>query len=575
MEKTINLTIDRKKVNVPEGTTILTAARIAGSEIPTLCYFWGLNDVGACRVCAVEVKGRDRLAPACNTPVEEGIEVVTNSPRVRDARRVNVELLLSRHDCKCLTCVRSGACKLQTLANDLGLLDCPYKTEVNAAGAAWDKTFPLQRDAGKCVQCWRCVQVCDKVQGLKVWELANYGVRQDVAVRGAGDIAEADCSLCGQCVTHCPTGALTARDDTAKVFAALADPEITTIVQSAPAVRSAWAETLGVSNEEATPGKMAAALRRLGFDYVFDTDFGADLTIMEEGSEFIQRVLKAKEKPAFPMFTSCCPGWVRFVKSRYPQFARCLSSAKSPHQMFGAAAKTYFADLKKIDPKKMFVVSIMPCMAKKFECTLPDMFSAGAGPDVDAVLTTRELARMLKGDCILPANLPEERFDEPMGEYTGAGVIFGVSGGVMDAALRTVYHEVIGENPPADAFKDVRQGMKGITEATFAVGSAAVKVAVVSGRGNAARLLDALERGEARYDFVEVMACPGGCAGGGGQPIRMDAEPADDRSAILTGLDKGAAIRYSHENKSVQKLYADFLGKPLSHKSHALLHTKE
>ncbi|MDR3284139.1 MAG: [FeFe] hydrogenase, group A, partial [Treponema sp.] len=552
-------------------TTILAAARIAGADIPTLCYQRGLNDIGACRVCSVEVQGLERLVSACNTPAEEGIAVLTNSPRVRQNRRVNVGLLLSRHDCRCPVCVRSGNCRLQTLANDLGLPGCPYKSEVSPA--RWDKTFPLQRDAGKCVQCLRCVQVCDKIQSLGVWSLANYGSRQDIAVSGNREIAQASCSLCGQCITHCPTGALSARDDTEPVLAALANPEITTIVQAAPAVRSAWAETLGLSRQEATPGKMAAALRRLGFDYVFDTDFAADLTIMEEGAEFLERVVQAAEKPKYPLFTSCCPGWVRFVKDTYPGLVPYLSTAKSPQQMFGATAKTYFAELKSIDPKKLFVASIMPCVAKKSEITLPDMDASGAGQDVDAALTTRELARMLRADSIVPANLGDEAFDSPLGEATGAGVIFGMSGGVMDAALRTVYYTVMGKNPPADAFQNVRQGMKGITEAEFALGDVTVKVAVASGLGNAARLLDAVVRGEARYDFVEVMACPGGCAGGGGQPIALDTELAEERSGILAALDKGAALRYSHENPEVARLYAEYLGKPLSPKAHHLLHT--
>jgi NADH-quinone oxidoreductase subunit G len=567
----VNLTVDNRTLSVPEGTTILTAARIAGREIPTLCYQWGLNDAGACRICSVEVEGLSRLVSACNTPVEEGIRILTQSPRVRRSRKINLSHLLSRHDCRCPTCVRSGNCKLQTLATDMGLLETPYQTEI--APDRWDRSFPLHRDAGKCVQCLRCVQVCDKVQGLHVWELSNYGKRLDIAVTGNREIADSPCVLCGQCITHCPTGALTARDDTDRVFEALANPEITTVVQTAPAVRSAWAESLGPSRAEAGPGKMAAALRRLGFDYVFDTNFGADLTIMEEGSEFVERVLKAGERPPYPLFTSCCPGWVRFVKNAYPQMLPYLSTAKSPHQMFGAIAKTYFADLKKLDPRRVFVVSIMPCVAKKAEISLPDMDASGAGQDVDAVLSTRELARMLKSLCILPSSLTDEAFDSPLGEASGAGVIFGLSGGVMDAALRTVYHGVMGENPPAEAFQNVRQGMKGITEAEFALGGVPVKVAAVSGLGNAARLMEALLRGEARYDFVEVMACPGGCAGGGGQPIKMDQELAEERSGILSGLDQGASIRYSHENPSIVRLYAEYLGSPLSPRAHELLHT--
>jgi NADH-quinone oxidoreductase subunit G len=567
----VTLTIDSKIITAAEGDSILTAAKSAGIAIPTLCYLEGLNDIGACRVCVVEVKGLARLAAACNTPVEEGLVVFTNSPRVRRARKTNVNLLLSRHDCQCLTCPRNGNCALQNLAASLGIVERVYKNE--AVPADWDSTFPLIRDRGKCVQCMRCIQVCDNVQALHVWDLVNHGSHIDVDVRSNKKIHETDCSLCGQCITHCPVGALTARDDTEKVLDALADPEITTLVQVAPAVRAAWAEMQGIDREQATPGKMAAALRRMGFDYVFDTDFGADLTIMEEGSEFIERVLHAAEKPRYPMFTSCCPGWVRFIKSRYPDMVDWLSSAKSPQQMFGAVAKSYFAETKKIDPGKLFVVSIMPCVAKKHEAALPTMNSAGAGQDVDVVLTTREFSRLIRAEHISIADLPEESFDDPMGEASGAGIIFGATGGVMEAALRTVYCIVTGKKPPsADAFKEVR-GMQGWKSAEFDVAGTTVRVAVASGLGNAEKLMEAIRAGTAHYDFVEIMACPGGCAGGGGQPIRMGEELAQARGDNLFRLDAAAALRYSHENPSVQAAYDKYLEKPLSHKAHHLLHS--
>jgi NADH-quinone oxidoreductase subunit G len=564
----VTLTIDNMTVTAKEGDTILKAAKNAGIAIPTLCHLEGLNEIGACRVCVVEVAGLDRLVAACTTPAEEGLAILTNSPKVRRARKVNVDLLLSRHDCQCPTCPRSGNCALQNLANSLGVTGRVYKDETLRAD--WDATFPLIRNRGKCVQCMRCIQVCDTIQDLHVWDLVNFGSHIDVDVRGNKKIYASDCALCGQCVTHCPVGALSARDDTEKVLDALADPDVVTLVQVAPAVRAAWAETLNMGREEATPGKMVAALRRLGFDYVFDTDFAADLTIMEEGNEFLERVLHAAEKPKYPMFTSCCPGWVRFIKARYPDMVDVLSSAKSPQQMFGAIAKSYFAQVKQLDPKKLFVVSVMPCVAKKHEAALPSMNSAGAGQDVDVVLTTREFARLVRADHLNVAALPEESFDDPLGEASGAGIIFGATGGVMEAALRTVYTVVTGAKPPVDAFKQVR-GMQGWKSAEFDVAGKTLRVAVASGLGNAGKLVDAIRSGAASYDFVEIMACPGGCAGGGGQPIAMGHELAEVRGKDLFRLDAAASLRYSHENPSVQAVYKNDLEKPLSPTAHHLL----
>ncbi|RHO52702.1 hydrogenase [Ruminococcaceae bacterium AM07-15] len=565
----VNLTIDHIPVTVPEGTTILDAARSAGIHIPSLCYLRGVNEIGACRVCVVELVGMDRLVPACNNVVEEGMEVLTSSPKVRETRRINVELLLSQHDCHCATCVRSGNCSLQTIAGDLNILDLPFEKKVPET--RWDRSFPLFRDASKCIKCMRCIQICDKVQTLNIWDVAATGSRTTVDVSLNRKITQADCSLCGQCITHCPVGALRERDDTRQVFEALADPNKITVVQVAPAVRTAWGEFMGLSPEQATVKRMVAALRRIGFDYIFDTNFAADLTIMEEGSEFLQRL---KNPGAFkaPMFTSCCPGWVRFLKSQYPDMVSQLSTAKSPQQMFGAVAKSYYAQLLGVDPERIYSVSIMPCLAKKQEAALPTMESAGAGPDVDVVLTTRELSRMIRAEHIIPAELKEEEFDEPLGVASGAGIIFGATGGVMEAALRSAYYLVTGKNPSPDAFRDVR-GMDGWKEATFHIADTPIRVAVVSGLGNARRLIQALRRGEVQYDFVEVMACPGGCSGGGGQPIHDGQELAESRSEKLYGLDAIADLRFSHENPSVQRLYKDFLVRPLSEKAHHLLHT--
>ncbi len=565
----VNLTIDHIPVTVPECTTILDAARSAGIHIPSLCYLRGVNEIGACRVCVVELGGMDRLVPACNNVVEEGMEVLTSSPKVRETRRINVELLLSQHDCHCATCVRSGNCSLQTIANDLNILDLPFEKKVPET--RWDRSFPLFRDASKCIKCMRCIQICDKVQTLNIWDVAATGSRTTVDVSLNRKITQADCSLCGQCITHCPVGALRERDDTRQVFEALADPNKITVVQVAPAVRTAWGEFMGLSPEQATVKRMVAALRRIGFDYIFDTNFAADLTIMEEGSEFLQRL---KNPGAFkaPMFTSCCPGWVRFLKSQYPDMVSQLSTAKSPQQMFGAVAKSYYAQLLGVDPQRIYSVSIMPCLAKKQEAALPTMESAGAGPDVDVVLTTRELSRMIRAEHIIPAELKEEEFDEPLGVASGAGIIFGATGGVMEAALRSAYYLVTGKNPSPDAFRDVR-GMDGWKEATFHIADTPIRVAVVSGLGNARRLIQALRRGEVQYDFVEVMACPGGCSGGGGQPIHDGQELAESRSEKLYGLDAIADLRFSHENPSVQRLYKDFLVRPLSEKAHHLLHT--
>lgn len=568
----VTLTIDSRPVQVPAGTTILQAAQSAGISIPHLCYLKNVNEIAACRVCCVEVEGERAMVTACNSPVREGMVVHTNSPRARRTRRTNVELILSQHDCKCATCVRSGSCQLQTIANDLGILSVPYETQLpKGLRGAWTTTFPLYHDYNKCIKCMRCVQICDKVQSLSIWDVAGTGGRTTVDVSNNRVIKDSDCALCGQCITHCPVGGLRERDDTQKAFAALADLDKITVVQVAPAVRTAWGEYFGLSREEATIERMAACLRRLGFDYVFDTNFSADLTIMEEGNEFLHR-LKSGGLTRWPMFTSCCPGWVRFLKGQYPELTGQLSTSKSPQQMFGSVTKNWFAKKLGVEPERICCVSIMPCVAKKAECELPTM-TTGYGPDVDMVLTTRELVRMLRADQISPASMPEEALDSPLGTHTGAGAIFGATGGVMEAALRTASYVLTGENPDPDAFAAVRTG-PGLREVTYEIAGIPVRCAVVSGLGNARQLIEQLKAGKVHYDFVEVMACPGGCVGGGGQPISAeDEERYGVRGERLYHLDKANPMRFSHENPDVQTLYEEFLGQPLSEKAEELLHT--
>ena len=563
----VNLTINGKAVSVQEGTTILEAARQLGVHIPTLCYLKDLNEVGACRVCVVEVEGSEKLSAACNTVAEEGMKVLTDTPRVRVARRTNVQLILSQHNVACTTCPRGGNCSLQDVARELNLLDEPF--DKSPYPMSWDRTYPLIRDNSKCIQCLRCVSVCGKVQSMNVWSFNGTGRRARVETRDGVSIRDVNCALCGQCITHCPVGALSARDDTQKVLAAIADPDKIVVFQIAPAVRAAWGDGIGLPPELATEKRMAAAVRSLGADYVFDTNFSADLTIMEEGSELVEYLKKRQDSK--PMFTSCCPGWVRFLKLEYPDMVHQLSSAKSPQQMFGAVAKSYYARLLDVDPEKIYCVSIMPCSAKKYECDVAEVNDA-ASKDVDVVLTTRELDRLLRGTDV--AALPEEDFDQPLGVGTGAAVIFGATGGVMEAALRSAYYLITGENPDADAFSDLRS-LKGWREYTFTVKDLPLKIAVATGLGSARALIEALRAGEAQYDFVEVMACPGGCAGGGGQPIRDGQELAGERGARLYALDRDNPLRFSHENPSVLALYRDYLGAPLSEKAHHLLHTDQ
>ncbi len=565
----VNLKIDGIAVSVPENTTILEAAAEAGIKIPTLCYLKELNEIGACRICVVEIEGTDKLRAACNNPVEEGMVVYTDSPKVRKARKTNLQLILSQHDSKCTTCYRNGNCSLQTLSEDFGITDNPY-TETPAKNN-WNYEFPLIREESKCIKCMRCVQVCDKVQSLNIWDLKGTGSHTTVGVAGGKTIESVHCSLCGQCITHCPVGALHERDDTVKVMRALEDESKVTVVQIAPAVRAAWGEHLGLKREDATVKKLVSALRSIGFKYIFDTNFSADLTIMEEGSEFIEKLTHRAEN-RFPMFTSCCPGWVRFMKTEYPDMVDMLSTAKSPQAMFGAVTKTYFAEKIGVEPENIFSVSIMPCTSKKSECDI-ETLNGSSAKDVDVVLTTREVERLIKASNIDISALEEQEFDSPLGDGSGAAVIFGSTGGVMEAALRSAYYLVTGKNPDPDAFKAVRGFDGPWREAQIDIDGTTVNVAVASGLANARALIEAVRAGKVNYDFVEIMACPGGCGGGGGQPIHDGEELARVRDENLYALDRSNPIRFSHENPAVLKVYEEYFGKPLSHKAHELLHT--
>ena len=565
----VGVTINGKSIRAFEGMTILAAAEMAGFTIPTLCFFWNLNDAAACRVCLVEVEGQDQLVAACNNQVQEGMVIRTNTPKVRKARRFNVELILSQHDVSCASCVRGGSCELKTLANDLNISEPRFKKQYEPK--LWNQNFPLIRDANKCIKCWRCVQVCDKVQASHIWDLKNRATRTSVGVAGAIPIEESLCALCGQCITHCPVAALRERDDVDRVSDALADPNKITVIQIAPSVRTSWGETLELDRKDASVKRLVSALRAVGIDYIFDTDFAADLTILEEGSEFVKRFTE-KETHLWPMFTSCCPGWVRWLKGHHPEMIGHLSTAKSPQQMFGAVAKSYYAQTLGLDPEQIFSISVMPCLAKKHECALSCMNDASGEPDVDVVLTVRELGRLIRSEFIDAGALPETDFDAPFGIGTGAAEIFGATGGVMEAALRSAYYLVTGVNPDPDAFADVR-GLDGWKEAVFDLAGTPLRVAVASGLNNAEKLVNALIAGEVEYDFVEIMACPGGCVGGGGQPISSKQNIRKLRSDVLYGLDKHNAYRFSHANPAITKVYEEYFEKPLSEKSHHLLHT--
>lgn len=566
----VNLKINGREVSVAEGTTILEAAKELDIKIPTLCALKDLNIIGACRVCLVQVEGEAVPCTACNTAVREGMNIRTDTPEVTAMRRANVEAIMGTHRSECTSCARVDTCALRELAADFAVGE---QGGAMPAKGEWDENFPLIRDESKCIKCMRCVAFCKKVQQCAVWETTGNGTNMDICVKDGLDISKAGCALCGQCVTHCPTGALTARNDINKVMNAILDPEVMTVVQVAPAVRVAWGEGVGLTREQATPKRMASALRSLGFDRVFDTDFAADLTIMEEGSEFLEFIKSDKPRP---MFTSCCPGWVRFAKLHHPDIVPQLSSAKSPHEMLGALVKnTLVDDMTQAGKKKLFCVSVMPCVAKKYECDVPELSTKG-GKDVDAVLTVREFDRMLRMFSIDCAALAETDFDNPLGASTGAGTIFGRTGGVMEAALRTASFILTGEAPSFEACDCTAASEEQPWMAkTLEIAGATIKIAVVNGLGNTEKLLNALESGAAAYDFVEVMACPGGCVGGGGQPITFNEELAGPRTAALNLLDETDTLRLSHENPAVQELYAKHLGAPLGHVSHEWLHTDQ
>jgi len=572
MENFITLTIDGVKVEVPAGTTVLEAAKKAGINIPTLCYLKDVNAIGACRMCVVEAGGR-ALQAACVLPATDGMVVKTNTPKIREYRKTLLELVLSAHEKKCLTCVRSQNCELQKLCLDLGVENGDRFAGSQNNYAIDDVSPSIVRDNNKCILCRRCVATCANIQNVGVIGAVNRGFNTSIESPWNLKLNDMACINCGQCITACPVGALYEKDETKKVWDLIADETKHVVVQPAPAVRAALGEEFGMPIGTCVTGKMAAALRRLGFDKIFDTDFAADLTIMEEGTELIGRI---QNNGVLPMITSCSPGWIKFCETYYPEFIPNLSSCKSPHEMMGAVVKSYYAQKAGIDPKDIAVVSVMPCTAKKFEADRDEL--AGAGyPDVDAVITTRELAKMIKEAGIDFVNLPDEDFDDMLGESTGAGVIFGATGGVMEAALRTAYEVITGKELENVDFTAVR-GIEGIKEATIKVGDLDVSVAVAHGTGNASKLLDMIKSGEKNYTFIEVMGCPGGCVTGGGQPIvsaqdKMTCDPKVLRAKALYGEDAGKAKRKSHENEEVKKLYDEFLGKPNSHKAHELLHT--
>ncbi len=577
----VRIYINDQEYDVPAGTTILCAAKKAGIRIPTLCFVEGLRPIGACRVCVVEVEGVRNLVASCSTPVAEDMRIHTHTARVRRARRAVVELLLSEHNGECQTCERNGQCELQSLAAELGIREVSYRGE--KARKRIDISTPaLQRDSGKCIKCRRCVSVCNEMQHVGALFPQFRGYQTIIGPALGRDLASVPCVQCGQCAAICPVGAISERDHVEAVWAALDTPENHVVVQTAPAIRAALGECFGYPPGTLVTGKMVAALRRLGFDAVFDTNFAADLTIMEEGTEFLMRLRKAYvegQQDVLPMFTSCSPGWVQYLEFFHHNLLPNLSTCRSPQQMFGAIAKTYYA--KKLDkrPEDIFVVSVMPCTAKKFEASRAAM-NAGGVRDVDAVLTTRELARMIRIAGIDFQSLPDEEMDAPLGLCTGAGVIFGHTGGVMEAALRTVYEVLTGEDLPTptllatlDGIKEAEITLKNVRPEWSFLEGVTLRVAVAHGLGNAEKLIRAIEAGERQYHFVEVMACPGGCIGGGGQPRFTDNRVRLARIAAIRKEDAGKPLRKSHQNPQVKQLYEEFLGEPLSERSHKLLHT--
>jgi len=568
----INLKINNIPVSVEEGTTILQAAKKIGIKIPTLCYMKEINAIGACRVCVVEVKGARSLVAACVYPVNEGMEVFTDTPKVRQSRKTTIELILSDHNKSCLSCDRNTHCELQDLAYEYGCDAVRFEGEHHECEKDLSTSY-LVRDNSKCVLCRRCVAVCRKIQEVGVIGPIKRGFKTQIGCAFESDLNDSPCVACGQCINVCPTGALHEREEIDEVRAALADPEKIVIAGPAPSVRAGLGEEFGYPMGTNVEGKMATALRMLGFDKIFDVNFTADLTILEEAHELIERV---KNGGALPMFTSCSPGWVRYLEYYYPELIPNVSTCKSPQQMFGAIVKTYYAEKFGIDPAKLYVVSIMPCTAKKFEKTRGNQNASGY-PDIDAVLTTRELAKMIKQNGILFNELPEGKMDDPLGVYTGAGVIFGATGGVMEAALRTAAEAITGKEIDEVEYKKVR-GTKGIKEAAYDIGGLKVKVAVASGIANAKKICEKVAAGKSDHTFIEIMCCPGGCVNGGGQPImssvvRENVDYKTIRASVLYKADKKAELRKSHDNPVIKEVYDNYLGHPGSHKAHEILHT--
>jgi len=569
----VNLKINGQDVSAPAGSTVLEAARMAGIEIPTLCYLKDVSQTGSCRMCLVEIKGGRALQAACVYPVAEGLEVYTNTPAVRNARRVTLELILSNHDRKCLTCERNRNCELQTLADELGITDIHYDGVRNEYEI--DSLSPsIIRDNNKCILCRRCVNMCKNIQTVGAIDAIERGFKTSIACAFEKSLGEVSCVNCGQCIAVCPVGALREKDATDDVWAALSNPDKHVVVQTAPAVRAALGEEFGMEMGTPVTGKMAAALRRLGFDKVFDTDFAADLTIMEEGTELLHRI---QNGGTLPMITSCSPGWIKFCEHNFPDMLDNLSSCKSPHEMYGAVIKSYYAEKMGIDPKSIFVVSVMPCTAKKYEAAREEL-SVNGMQDVDSVITTRELAKMIKQSGIRFTQLPDEKFDDPFGEEaTGAGVIFGATGGVMEAAIRTVA-DILDNTSHTEIEYEAVRGLDGIKIACVQAGGKTIRAAVAHGLGNARELINKVKNGEVELDFIEIMACPGGCVNGGGQPIvsskdRMDKDIRAERAKAIYSEDKSLPIRKSHENPYIKKIYEEYLGEPCGHRSHELLHT--